>query len=219
MKKMSLFMAMISLSLVSASLYAQSTTAYTAQGKNSKSTTHIPESNNLYLDKHVMGPGKVNYAAVANAHAKDLAVQDKYGVQFLNYWVDEASGTIYCLASSPDTISIYKAHGEAHGLLPEKVYKVTEGKKAEFTDEKNLFLDVHELGAGNVTAAAAAGAHAKDLATQSKYGVNFIDYWVDEKQGVVICLAQAKDSTDIIKTHREAHGLIPAYIQKVQQGQ
>ena len=53
----------------------------------------------------------------------------------------------------------------------------------------------------------------------NKYGVNFIDYWVDEKEGVVVCLAQAKDSTDIIKTHKEAHGLLPVYIQKVQQGQ
>jgi hypothetical protein len=167
----------------------------------------------------VLGPGKVNFKAAADAHARDLAVQGKYGVQFINYWVDEANGTIYCLASSPDTLSIQKAHAEAHGLLPDKIYNVTGGKKAAFTGEKNLYLDVHELGAGNVTAKDAAAAHQKDLLTQHKYGVNFIDYWVDEKEGVVMCLAQAGDSTDIIKTHKEAHGLLPTYIRKVQQGE
>jgi len=218
MKINSLFTVFVSLSLVSSALSAQSTTAYTAQGKNSKSSVHSPESNNLYLDKHVLGPGKVNYKAVADAHARDLAVQGKYGVRFINYWVDEASGTIYCLASSPDTSAIHNAHEEAHGLLPEKIFKVKEGKKSAFTDETNLYLDLHELGPGNVTAKDVAAAHEKDLATQQKYGVNFIDYWVDEKEGVVVCLAQAKDSTDIIKTHKEAHGLLPVYIQKVQQG-
>ncbi|WP_431211540.1 nickel-binding protein [Puia sp. P3] len=47
----------------------------------------------LYLDVHHLGPGKVTAAAVAEAHAKDLAVQRKYGVHFLKYWVDEAGGT------------------------------------------------------------------------------------------------------------------------------
>lgn len=36
-----------------------------------------------------------------------------------------------------------------------------------------------------VTYAAVAEAHQKDLAVEKKYGVNFIDYWVDEQQGVV----------------------------------
>jgi hypothetical protein len=36
-----------------------------------------------------MGPGKVTAKDVADAHTKDLAVQDKYGVNSTNYWVDE----------------------------------------------------------------------------------------------------------------------------------
>ena len=85
--------------------------------------------------------------------------------------------------------------------------------------EKTLFIDVHELGAGNVTAAAVAGAHQKDLAVQGKYGVSFINYWVDEKRGIVMCLAEAKDSNSLIQTHTEAHGLIPTHVMKVKQGE
>ncbi|MNH43004.1 hypothetical protein D3C79_1048130 [compost metagenome] len=82
-----------------------------------------------------------------------------------------------------------------------------------------MFIDVHELGPGKVTAKDVAEAHAKDLAVESKYGVNFINYWVDEKNGVVFCLSEAADSTAILKTHKAAHGLLPAYIIKVKQGE
>ena len=78
---------------------------------------------------------------------------------------------------------------------------------------------MHYLGAGKVTAADVEAAHQKDLATQQKYGVNFVNYWVDEKKGVVMCLSQAKDSSSVIHTHQEAHGLLPAYIVEVKQGE
>jgi len=173
----------------------------------------------LFIDVHHLAPGKITYEDVAGAHAKDLAVEGKYGVQFIKYWVDTARGAVYCLSSASDSGSIIKTHAEAHGLLPDQVYPVTAGTEAAINGGKNLFLDVHELGAGNVTASAVAGAHQKDLATQKKYGVNFINYWVNEKDGVVMCLSEAPDSSAIIKTHQEAHGLIPKYVLEVKQGQ
>jgi hypothetical protein len=103
--------------------------------------------------------------------------------------------------------------------LPENIYQVTSGEEAALTGKNSYFLDVHYLGAGKVTAKDVAAAHQKDLAVQHKYGVNFINYWVDEKNGVVMCLSQAKDSTSIIHTHQEAHGLLPAAIMKVKQGE
>ena len=84
---------------------------------------------------------------------------------------------------------------------------------------KKLFMDVHNLEPGKVTFADVMAAHKKDLATEGKYGVSFIKFWVDEKQGKVFCLSEAPDSTAIINTHKEAHGLLPAYILKVQEGQ
>jgi hypothetical protein len=173
---------------------------------------------NYYIDVHHLGPGKVTAAAVADAHAKDLAIEKKYGVNFIKYWVDESAGNVYCLSSAPDTMDIRKTHAEAHGLLPDQIYLVTSGKEGMAKDGKDFYLDVHELGAGKVTAAAVADAHKKDLAVQSKYGVNFINYWVDEKDGRVVCLSQAPDSMAVINTHKEAHGLIPVSVEKVKQG-
>ena len=174
---------------------------------------------NLYIDVHQLTPGRVTYEAVAGAHAKDLAVENKYNVQFLKYWVDEQKGLVYCLSSAADSSGIRKTHAEAHGLLPDHIYLVTDGAAAALKDQKDLFLDIHYLGAGKVTAKDVAAAHQKDLAVQDKYGVNFINYWVNEKEGTVLCLSQAKDSSAIINTHRLAHGLVPDAVMKVKQGE
>ena len=190
-----------------------------AQTKKIDTSEELKNAKNLYIDVHQLTPGKVKFTDVAAAHVKDLAVENKYGVHFINYWVDEAKGLVYCLSSTDDSSSIRKTHAEAHGLLPDHIFKVTEGSAAALTGNKNLFLDIHRLGAGNVTAAAVADAHKKDLAIQGKYGVNFINYWVDEKAGVIMCLSEAADSNAIIATHKEAHGLIPVEILRVKQGQ
>jgi hypothetical protein len=95
--------------------------------------------------------------------------------------------------------------------------EVTDGLEAKLTG-KQLFLDVHHLEPGAVTPDAVANAHAKDLAVQGKYDVNFINYWVDEKQGTVVCLSEAPDSLSVIKTHTEAHGLVPSKVERVTQG-
>ena len=174
---------------------------------------------NLYIDVHQLQPGKIKFEDVAKAHAKDLISQSKYGVSFMKFWVDESKGLVYCLSSSSDSESVRKTHADAHGLFPSNIYKVTAVDEAAWKGKKNLFLDIHELGAGKVTAKDVAGAHQKDLAVQGKHGVNFINYWVDEKAGVVMCLSEAKDSSAIIDTHKEAHGLVPVTILQVKQGE
>jgi class 3 adenylate cyclase len=62
--------------------------------------------------------------AVARAHALDLAVQEKYQVQFLTYWFDEPRCTAFCLIVSPDKETVRKAHNEAHGLVPNEIIEV-----------------------------------------------------------------------------------------------
>lgn len=172
----------------------------------------------LFLDVHALGAGKVTAADVAEAHKKDLAVQGKYDVSFIKYWVDEQEGKVYCLAEASDGYLVHKTHKEAHGLLPDDLMQVTDGPEASLTG-RQLYLDIHELGPGNVTAEAVAGAHEKDLAAQTKHDVSFINYWVDEKAGTVVCLSEATDSASVVETHKEAHGLIPVSVRKVSQGE
>lgn len=76
----------------------------------------------LYMDRHyVEGATK---SAVAQAHDKDLAIQEKYPVKFYTYWFDEPRCTAFCLIEAPDRETIQKAHNEAHGLVPNEIIEV-----------------------------------------------------------------------------------------------
>ena len=175
-------------------------------------------SKHLFIDVHRLEPGKVKFADVEAAHQKDLKTEGKYDVSFLKYWVDEEKGLVYCLSSAKDSNAVRNTHAEAHGLLPNETWQVSDGIAAAAKGGSNLYLDIHYLGAGKVTAQDVAGAHQKDLSVQKKYGVNFINYWVDEKSGTVMCLSEAKDPNAVIQTHKEAHGLVPQVVERVKEG-
>jgi hypothetical protein len=81
-----------------------------------------------------------------------------------------------------------------------------------------LFMDVHESLPDGATASDVASAHAEDLKTQEKYGVNYRSYWVDDADGKVFCLVEAPDAESAIRVHREAHGLVADHIYPVTQG-
>jgi hypothetical protein len=78
----------------------------------------------MFMDIHTVTGATAE--AVAGAHKQDLTVQDKYGVKYLKYWLDEDTGKIFCLAEAPDKDAAIRVHREAHGLLAEAIYQVTE---------------------------------------------------------------------------------------------
>lgn len=78
-----------------------------------------------FMDVHSIAGG-VTEADVAGAHAADLAAQDAHGVHYLKYWVDEEAGKIFCLVDAPDAEAANTVHREAHGLVADEIYRVTE---------------------------------------------------------------------------------------------
>jgi hypothetical protein len=81
-----------------------------------------------------------------------------------------------------------------------------------------LFIDVHNHIPG-LTKEAVTGAHQKDLETQEKHGVKYLQYWYNEKSGQVFCLIEAPDREAAISVHREGHGLVADHIIEVEEGQ
>ncbi len=55
---------------------------------------------------------------------RDGACRSTDGV---NYRVDEASHTAFCLVDVPDADTAVTVHRQAHGLVPDKIYRVVEG--------------------------------------------------------------------------------------------
>ena len=56
----------------------------------------------LYMDVHNSLPDGATAADIAGAHAADLQVQERYGVRYLSYWVDEKGGKVFCLVEAPN---------------------------------------------------------------------------------------------------------------------
>lgn len=80
----------------------------------------------LYMDVHNVD-GPVSAADVAAAHEKDLEVQGSHGVEYKHYWVDEKAGKIFCLVDAPNPDAAHTVHREAHGLVADEIYEVSEG--------------------------------------------------------------------------------------------
>ncbi len=80
----------------------------------------------LYMDIHRELEG-LTKEAVAGAHARDLEVQEKYGTDYLRYWFDEATGTVFCLIEAPSKEAAEAVHREAHGLMAREIIEIKEG--------------------------------------------------------------------------------------------
>ena len=61
---------------------------------------------------------------VAKAHAKDMEIQRKYGVEYHKYWVNDTGSKVFCLAHAPNAEAAECVHREAHGMMAEKIIEV-----------------------------------------------------------------------------------------------
>jgi Protein of unknown function (DUF4242) len=81
----------------------------------------------LFMDVHESLPEGSSATDVAQAHAADVKTQDKYGVKYLKYWVNDEEGKVFCLVEAPDAETAITVHREAHGLVADRIHEVQEG--------------------------------------------------------------------------------------------
>ena len=79
----------------------------------------------MYMDIHEIDGATAD--AVAKAHAADMEVQKKYGVEYHKYWLNESTGKIFCLCSAPNPEAAASVHREAHGFVADHIYEVFDG--------------------------------------------------------------------------------------------
>ena len=77
----------------------------------------------LYMDIHNLPEGTTP-EDVAKAHAKDMEIQRKYGVEYHKYWVNDTGSKVFCLAHAPNAEAAECVHREAHGMMAEKIIEV-----------------------------------------------------------------------------------------------
>jgi AraC-like DNA-binding protein len=87
----------------------------------------------LFMDIHFVG--EVSVEDTRLAHLKDLAVQEKYGVKYHQYWFNEKAGIVYCLMEGPDKESCAATHLEANGITACQIIEVEGGMYDIFMGE------------------------------------------------------------------------------------
>jgi class 3 adenylate cyclase len=76
----------------------------------------------IFMDRHDMRGATAEN--VAEAHRKDLEIQDKYGVKYMTYWYDAERCTGFCLVDAPDAATAARVHSEAHGEIASDIIAV-----------------------------------------------------------------------------------------------
>ncbi len=87
----------------------------------------------LYMDIHKVDTDDFTVEDVIQAHLRDLAVQERFGVIQRKYWVNETDKMVFCLMEGPNKEACHKTHVESHGMTACNIIEVSD-------DEYNIFM-------------------------------------------------------------------------------
>jgi hypothetical protein len=69
----------------------------------------------LYIDLHI--DNKLTSELIKKCHVADKAIQEKYGVRYLQILLNQPQGYLFCLVDGLDKESCAKVHQEAYGNI------------------------------------------------------------------------------------------------------
>ena len=75
-------------------------------------------------DEHAPSQGSSH---TSGAHARDVEVQDQYGVNYQQYWYNTAAGVVFCLVEAPNEEAAATVHRVAHGLVADEIVEISVG--------------------------------------------------------------------------------------------
>src|ERR1700730_6595296 len=86
---------------------------------------------------------------LAAAHALDVEVQGKHGVNYLSYWYDRDAECVFCFVDAQSKAAAEAVHREAHGEIASKIIEVEEQTVLRFLGP----APAHPLGEAHADAA------------------------------------------------------------------
>src|SRR3984893_19100970 len=84
----------------------------------------------IYMDVHIVP--RIIARDVAEAHRKDILLQEEHDCKCMTYWIDEERENVFCLIEAPDKQAVEEMHSRAHGLIPNKIIEVNTGVVESF---------------------------------------------------------------------------------------
>ena len=153
----------------------------------------------LYMDIHKLPEG-ATADDVGKAHDFDVATQEKYGVKYHKYWLNEGCDKVFCLVDAPNAEAAVQVHQEAHGLVAEKLIEVESDLAEAF------------LGGGKVNAAGAAlmpgeAGDVRDPGTRTVLFTDIVDSTVlTQEVGDEVAMELVKVHDKIVRNALAASG-------------
>lgn len=76
-----------------------------------------------FMDVH-SGFFGVTADQLAEAHQRDLEIENEEGVHYVQAWLDSEAGKVFCLATGPSREAVMRVHERAGHPTPD-VYQIT----------------------------------------------------------------------------------------------
>jgi hypothetical protein len=112
----------------------------------------------LFIDIHEI-PGVTSEVAAAE-HIKDIEAQGPFAVDYSRYWLNEATGKIFCLCEAPTADAAIAVHRQAHGVAADRIIEVS----GELAD---LFMGPTMTDAGGAVILPTDLGHTHDTGTRT----------------------------------------------------
>lgn len=87
------------------------------------------------MDFHKLESSDISMEELAKTHDEDLAIQERFGVFELKYWVNLEAKNLFCLVQGPNKEACNEVHRQSHGNTPCNIIEVSE-------DEFNLYFGI-----------------------------------------------------------------------------
>ncbi len=143
----------------------------------------------LYMDIHNVDSENFSVEDVVKAHMKDIAVQEKFGVVQIKYWVDTDNKKIFCLMKGPNKKACNDVHKKSHGGTACNIIEVSD-------DEFNLFLGVGSKNKNDLAQTLLGGVDAGfrtllmistcDFTGNYKHYINQIHKLIQKQNGAIV---------------------------------
>lgn len=88
----------------------------------------------LYMDLHKNIKGLTKEDA-EKAHLQDVEQQEKHGVRYHKFWMNQQHGTLFCLVEAPNKEACNACHADAHGDLACEIIEVEPSDVAAYLGE------------------------------------------------------------------------------------
>jgi class 3 adenylate cyclase len=148
----------------------------------------------IFMDRHDLRGATAE--DVANAHRRDLEVQDRHGVKYMAYWFDEGNGAAFCLVHAPDKAAAERVHREAHGEIANAIIPVDVAAVEAFLGR-----------IGDPRAAPAASAPAVDSGLRAVMFTDIVgSTQMTARLGDTAALELVRTHDALVRRGLEAHG-------------